>query len=320
MMTQTWLGKIQTCCLSIAICLSAGISQGEDPPVFSGPQLGEKLADFQVRGVFGELAGKEFNPLKEAGTRPTLFIFVHQLTRPGNSLTQALMRYAEQYPKELYGSLIFLGDDLTALEGRLKRAQHALPKKNPVTISLDGKEGPGSYGLNRKVTLTIVFAKDHKVVSNVALVSPSLQADAVKILKPVSKVIGGKAPALADLSPRRRADRKPGTRPAAGASKAPMDLRSLLGPVIRKGASVEEVERAAQAAEKYFVKHPDLGQQAGRAARRIMKAGKLKNYGTETAQRYLKKWSTQYPEPSKKPPGEPEDSSETGKRKLPTDR
>ena len=57
MMTQTWLGKIQACCLSISICLSAGISQSEDPPVFSGPQPGEKLAAFKVRGVLGELAG-----------------------------------------------------------------------------------------------------------------------------------------------------------------------------------------------------------------------------------------------------------------------
>ena len=320
MTTRTWFRSIQGCCLAIVICIWPGISQGEDPPVFSGPQPGEKLADFQVRGLFGELAGKEVNLLKEAGTRPTLFIFVHELTRPGNSLTQALMRYVEQHPKELYGSLIFLGDDLTALEGRLKRAQHALPKKAPVTISLDGKEGPGSYGLNRKVTLTIVFARDHKVVSNVALISPSLQADTMRILKPVVKVIGGKMPTLADLSSRRPVAKKPGTRPVAGASKQQIDLRPLLGPVIRKEASAEEVERAAQAAEKYFAKHPDFAQQAGRAARRIIAAGKLGNYGTEAAQRYLKKWAAQFPEPVKKPPGEPGKSSGTRQRELQPDR
>ena len=320
MTTRTWFRRAQGVCLAIALCISSGISQGEDPPVFSGPQPGEKLADFQVRGLFGELAGKEVNLLKEAGARPTLFIFVHQLTRPGNSLTQALMRYVEQHPKELYGSLVFLGDDLTALEARLKRAQHALPKKAPVTISLDGKEGPGSYGLNRKVTLTIVFARDHKVVSNVALISPSLQADTMRILTPVAKVIGGKVPTLADLSPRRPVARKPGSRPAAGSSKSKIDLRPLLGPVIRKEASVEEVKRAAQAAEKYFVKHPEFGQQAGRAARRIIAADKLGNYGTEAAQRYLKKWAAQFPEPIKKPSGEPEKSRGTGQRGLQPDR
>ena len=320
MTTPTWFCKLQAWCLLMALCIFPGISHGEDPPVFSGPQPGEKMADFKVRGLFGELAGKEFNPLKEAGSRPTLLVFVHELTRPGNSLTQALMRYAEQHPKELYGSLIFLGDDLTALESRLKRAQRALPKKAPVTISLDGEEGPGSYGLNRQVTLTIVFAKDHKVINNVALISPSLQADMLKILKPVAKVIGGKVPTLADLSPRRPVARKPDARPAAGPSKSTIDLRPLLGPVIRKGATVEEVERAAQAAEKYFVKHPEFGHQAGRAARRIMTAGKLGNYGTETAQRYLKKWAAQFPEPSKKPSVEPEKSNGTGKRGLRSDR
>ena len=97
MTTRRWSRKVQDCCLAIALCISSGICQGADPPVFSGPQPGEKLADLQVRGLFGELAGKEVNLLKEAGTRPTLFIFVHELTRPGNSLTQALMRYRQGY-------------------------------------------------------------------------------------------------------------------------------------------------------------------------------------------------------------------------------
>ena len=155
----------------LAICLGGltSITWGAEDPVFSGPQAGEKLTTFKVRGLFDDLAGKELDLIQKADGKPVLFIFVHQLTRPSNSLTQVLMRYVEQHPQELYGSLIFLGDDQTALESRLKRARHALPKKAPVTISLDGKEGPGAYGLNRNVTLTILFAKDRKVVSNFAL-------------------------------------------------------------------------------------------------------------------------------------------------------
>ena len=206
------------------------------------------------------------------------------------------MRYVEQYPQDLYGSLIFLGDDPTELESRLKRARRALPQKAPVAISLDGKEGPGAYGLNRNVTLTILFAKDGKVVSNLALISPSLQADMPKVLKPVVEVVGGKMPTLADLGVKRAMARKPA---------AQIDLRSVLGPVLQKDASDEEVKRAALAAEKHFAKHPEVATRTGHVARQIIAAGKLENYGTRTAQQFLKKWAEEFPEPKEKPAKEP---------------
>ena len=291
----------------LAICLGGltSITWGAEDPVFSGPQAGEKLTTFKVRGLFDDLAGKELDLIQKADGKPVLFIFVHQLTRPSNSLTQVLMRYVEQHPQELYGSLIFLGDDQTALEARLKRARHALPKKAPVTISLDGKEGPGAYGLNRNVTLTILFAKDGKVVSNFALISPSLQADMPKVLKPIVEVVGGKMPTLADLGIKRSMTRKPATRPKGTAPAAQIDLRPLLGPVIRKDASDEEVKRAALAAEKHFAKHPEVAAKTGRVARQIIAAGKLENYGTKTAQQFLKKWAEQFPEPKGKPVRKP---------------
>ena len=55
----------------------------------------------------------------------------------------------------------------------------------------EGKEGPGSYGLNRNVTLTILVGKEGKVTANFALVQPSTQADLPKILEEVAKVAGG---------------------------------------------------------------------------------------------------------------------------------
>ena len=294
------------CCL-LVICLAGltGFAWGAEDPVFSGPQAGEKLTAFKVRGLFDDLAGKEIDLIEKAQGKPVLFIFVHQLTRPANALTQALMRYVEQHPEKLYGSLIFLGDDQTALAARLKRARRALPKKAPVTISLDGQEGPGAYGLNRNVTLTILFAKEGKVVSNFALISPSLQADMPKVLKPIVELVGGKVPTLADLGMKRSMVKKPATRPNNTGAAAQIDLRPLLGPVIRKDASDEEVQRAALAAEKQFAKHPEVASRAGQVARQIIAAGKLENYGTKTAQTFLKKWAEQYPEPKTKPVKKP---------------
>ena len=288
-------------CLSV-ICFAGLVSfgWGADPPVFSGPQAGEKITNFKVRVLFGDLAGKEINPIEKAQGKPVLLIFANELTRPSNALTQVLMRYVEQHSQKLYGSLIFLSDDPTATEALLKRARRALPQKAPVAISLDGKEGPGAYGLNRNVTLTILFAKDGKVVSNFALISPSLQADMPKILKPVVKVVGGKMPTLADLAPFRAMAKQP-----AGQ----VNLRPLLGPVLQKDASEEAVKRAALAAEKQFAKQPEMAARMGQVARQIIAAGRLESYGTKTAQKFLKKWAEQFPEPKKKPirqPSQPE--------------
>ena len=305
MHSKSYSLRWQCCLLVICLAGSTGFAWGAEDPVFSGPQAGEKITAFKVRGVFDDLAGKEIDLIEKAQGKPILFIFVHQLTRPSNALTQGLMRYVEQHPQKLYGSLIFLGDDVTALESRLKRARHALPKKAPVTISLDGKEGPGAYGLNRNVTLTILFATKGKVVSNFALISPSLQADMPKVLTPIVEVVGGKVPTLADLGMKRSMARKPATRPNDTASAAQIDLRPLLGPVIRKDASDEEVKRAALAAEKHFEKHPEVAVKTGRVARQIIATGKLGNYGTKAAQAFLKKWAEQFPEPKTKRAKEP---------------
>ena len=286
----------QSCLLAICLAAWTSVSWGAEDPVFSGPQAGEKIANFKARVLFGDLAGKEIDLLEKAGGKPVLFIFVNELTRPSNALTQALMRYVEQHPQDLYGSLIFLSDDPTATEARLTRARRALPKKAPVAISLDGKEGPGAYGINRNVTLTILFAKDGKVVSNFALISPNLQSDMPKILKPVVKVVGGKMPTLADLSPMRAMSKNP---------SAQVNVRPLLGPVLEKDASEEEVKRAALAAEKQFAKQPALAVRIGQVARQIIASGRLENYGSKTAQQFLKKWAEQFPEPKKKSAKEP---------------
>jgi len=85
--------------------------------------------------------------------------------------------------------VIWLDDDATAAENQLKKMRHALTPKAPTGISLEGREGPGSYGLNRSVMLTILVGKDGKVTSNFAVVQPSLQLDLPKILLGTCEVV-----------------------------------------------------------------------------------------------------------------------------------
>jgi hypothetical protein len=274
-----------------------------DDEVFSGPQVGERLVPFTARGTLGEVAGKEFDLVSTANGKPTLLIFVHEVTRPSVGLTRLVMNYAATRAKDdLVSGVVFLSADPTETESWMKRAAHALPKDVAVGISTDGQEGPGAYGLNRNVALTVLVGKENKVTANLALVQPSVAADAPKIAMEIVEVLGGgKVPTLAELGARGYSD-------TANARMNDPKLDALLRSLIQKTASEEQVQKAIGAIETYVADKPAARQRIGEIARRIIDAGKLDNYGTPPAQARLKVWAEKYPskrsEPKRSPRGE----------------
>lgn len=260
-----------------------------DDPVFSGPQVGEKLPAFTVRGAFGDEAGKELDFVTQAKGKPIVLIFVHDVNRQSISMTRILSKYTLSRVKDgLATGIVWLDDDATAAEATLKRISHALTPKVPTGISLDGREGPGSYGLNRNVMLTILVGKESQVTANFALVQPSLQADLPRILKEIVAVAGGSVPKLADIEGVAAMERRPMK------NEQDPNLRGLLMPVIRRDAKPEDVDQAALAVEEYVEKNAATRKEVGRIANTIIDAGKLKDYGTERAQEYLQKWAKLY--------------------------
>ncbi len=184
--------------LSVFACATA--AQADDP-VFSGPQEGERLADFKALEVLDK-EGESFSFMGEAKDGPVFLIFVHKITRPSIGLIRTLMNDAAARKSDgLTSGVIFLSDDTTAMQAQVKRMSHALPTSVRLGISPDKQEGPGAYGLNRNVSLTILVGQKQKVTANFAIVQPSIQADAVKVLSAVVKAVGkGKAPTLGQLT------------------------------------------------------------------------------------------------------------------------
>jgi hypothetical protein len=186
--------------LRICLCLLGGLfsaaALAEDAAnEFSGPQKGEDLTPFSVRGVLGDKAGEEYDLVKEAKGKPTVLMFVHEINRPSVGLARVVMTYAASRKEDgLHAGLILLSGDATETTEWIKRASGALPQGVPIGISTDGAEGPGAYGLNRKVMITVLVAKDDKVTANFALVQPSVAADAPKIIEAIVGAAGGKAP------------------------------------------------------------------------------------------------------------------------------
>jgi hypothetical protein len=281
--------------LSLGLLASAP-ARGDDP-VFSGPQAGEKLTPFTMTGVFDESAGRKIDLVSTAGGKPILLVFVHEANRPSIAVSRALLNYGAGRAKDgLVSGLVWLTDDATAADQFLKRARGALPEKVPIGISVDGKEGPGAYGLNRNVTLTILVGKDGRVTANFALVQPSLQADVPRVLAEVVKLIGGKVPPVDQLAaPGKAAGRMHDARPGENDP----ELTELLRAVIRRDASPEQVARAGEAVEAHVAAHPKAKDQLGQIARRVVGSGKLETYGTPAAQKLITNWEERFgPKPA----------------------
>jgi hypothetical protein len=184
-----------------------------------------------------------------------------------------------------------------------------LPAGVPIGISLDGQEGPGAYGLNRKMTLTVLVAKDNRVTANFALVQPSIAADAPEIGHAIVRVLGGeKKPTLEEMGGDRAAMMR---RPGQG---APDDgtFRALLAPVIRKSATPEDVDAAAKKVEEHAAENEAFRRRVAEVASRIIEAGKLEDYGTPPAQEYLQKWAKEFAAREEEPQQEGKPKEEEG--------
>ncbi|MHC4994743.1 MAG: hypothetical protein ACYTGQ_06765 [Planctomycetota bacterium] len=176
---------IATLLLSLTLPLLAA----EDEAVFSGPLPGERITPLSIRLAYGPNTKQSCDPGTHADGAPIVLLFVHQPNRPAGNFTRAVLNYCEMFePDGLRSALIYLHGDTPAATEQLQRGASWFGVGVPAGVSLDGAEGPGAYGLNRNVTITVVVAKDNKVTANFALVQPSL-TEVDEVLSPVTELI-----------------------------------------------------------------------------------------------------------------------------------
>lgn len=262
--------------------------------VFSGPQKGEELAPLPVVGVYDELDGKELDFVANAGEKPLFLIFAHKLTRPSMALARVLTRYAADLPKDEEGRerlatcLVWLQDDRSAAREYLQKARKSLALPVPVGISVDGGEGPGSYGLNRNVILTVLVAKEGKVTANFALVQPG-DRDAVPILTEVARVLGEQPPTEEDLEQYRsaRGMRGPMAKPDA---KLREEVTLLQGAALNP----EQVEQIAKRIDAYVGTDAAKRRELGTLARAIAGRPDFETTGTAPARERIRGWAKEH--------------------------
>jgi len=266
-------------------------------PVFSGPQPGEQLATFKFRNVLAENT-PDVDLIESANGGPVLIIFVHARNRPAFHLGNALMRYAATRGADgLTSGLIYLTDDTTEATSWMQKVRNYFPSGARIGISPDGIEGPGSYGLNREVQVTVLVGVKGRATASFALVQPSLESDGPKIARALAKVLGDKKPA--DLvrfsaTQMRKNKSRPGQNAPGQRTPLPPEIASRLRAVIQKDSTPGQVEKAAAALEKALAADAVSARQVGEITSRIISSGALERYGTERAREYLRKWARQY--------------------------
>ena len=151
-----------------------------------------------------------------------------------------------------------------------------MPRSTPVGVSRDGPEGPGAYGLNRHVQMTILIA-DHKgVTSNFALVQPSVKGDAVAVLHELVKVIGGNPPTLAEI---------------LGAREEQI-VTTRIEQMVDEAASDEQVQQVAKVLESFVQNRRDAKRKLGQVSSEMVKSGRFNDRARVIG--YLRKWAKDY--------------------------
>ena len=211
-------------CLWCLVCSTVFcFAQESNETIFSGPQSGEVIPALTVELLSGENRGATLDLTSHIDDRPSVLIFIHQLTRPGFGLMRTVGDFASKRPitsgqsaqndassepsdetdknadsestsrkeKTMPVGVVFLSEDKTETIQWASNVQRLFSDGVIYAVSPDGIAGPGAFGLNRNVTMTVLVCDKGKVVSNFALLQPQLQADGPAMIDAIVKVSGG---------------------------------------------------------------------------------------------------------------------------------
>lgn len=264
--------KLSRLSIITAACLCAALSSFGKDVVFSGPQIGERTTAFKAIQLAGAAKGQEIDVVSENNGAATALVFIHGIERSMAPLMRVIDEYGVTQKESLKTEFVFLSGDRLEAERRIPAVANSLRLQARVSLSLDGIEGPGNYGLNKECLMTVIAAKENRVTANFALVQPGI-ADAPGIIEALSKVCGDqKPPDVAQLDARRNASpegmarrRSPPDTPQEkfpGAVPTDEKLLGLMRQFIRPTNDDRAIDALLMEIEKYITGNKDLEKQA----------------------------------------------------------
>ena len=148
------------------------VHKAEDPtkfqigdPIYSGPQPGEKLRGFTVLPLKRNHPEEEFDPvaLALAAGKPQFLIFIDDsdVAEGTGSFQNAAKLIDEHSQTGLAATVVILAHDRKREETYTNMAEYAWKIVNSayrIGYAPEGRDGPGAYGLNRNLPMTIILA------------------------------------------------------------------------------------------------------------------------------------------------------------------
>jgi hypothetical protein len=199
------------------------------------------------------------------------------------------MRYCKQEGGDkLIRGICFLTADPTDTQNWMGKIKNYFPAGIPVGFSAEGIEGPGSYGLNRNVELTVLVAKEKKVTANFALVQPGAHVDGPKILAAIAKATGSNA--KPDINKYLNSNQAVQDAPIAIDPGLMIQIRKLNA----KDATPEMVGEAIAEIETMITDNKPLQRQFGSILAGWTRNKRIDSIGNQEHQDQLKKWARQF--------------------------
>jgi hypothetical protein len=161
---------------------------------FSGPQSGEVLPEesFLFIVPIDDMPAERVEIAKIAKDKPIAILFMHEKSRPAFQTARALSSFAAlRKDSGLQLFVVVLSDDRSASEQWLRLIRRYFEPSTHLAVADGGIEGPGPLGLNRRVDMTVLVAKDGMVTANFAITQVTAAVDAPAMLKAMSEISGG---------------------------------------------------------------------------------------------------------------------------------
>ncbi len=144
----------------------------------SGPRPGEMPA-LRCSQPAGTGAGTELDVAALFREGSGAVLFVHELTRNVAPVVRALDQLADTHAPLGFDSVtILLAADRNAAERQAEAASRSITLTRPLTVSVDGAEGPGAWALNRRASLTLVTVRDGHVVESIGFTDTGARDEA----------------------------------------------------------------------------------------------------------------------------------------------
>ena len=229
----------------------------EGESVFSGPQPGEKLRGLKATSIIGDDKGQEIDPIAFAGDKPQILFFQDEsgvAIRGLYGVVDAIGKINRKTDKDLHVACVFLSDDpdsITNFGGMLPTLRER--GIDVIAVSKDGRDGPGVYGLNRKVSQTIILARNGKVTRNFVFrqgmhyADPHVIGGIAELIDEDRETVAGWLAEADEEAARMRMRRDNDPQSAAKAA-----LREKLGEFVRAGKLTRE-----EAGELYEAAFPE---------------------------------------------------------------